>query len=47
MTLRTLVTGATRGPGLAICTRLAGQGHDIIGIARRPDPTFTHALHNV
>lgn len=47
MTPRTLVTGATRGLGLAICTRLADQGHDIVGIARRPDPAFPHPLHIV
>lgn len=47
MTARTLVTGATRGLGLAICMRLADQGHDIVGIARRPDPTFPHPLHIV
>src|SRR3990170_2784161 len=30
----TLVPGATRGIGRAICDRLAAQGHRIVGIAR-------------
>ena len=30
----TLVTGATRGIGRAICEKLAAQGHRIVGIAR-------------
>lgn len=31
-----LVTGASAGIGLAICQALVAQGHDVIGVARRP-----------
>ncbi|SON56150.1 3-oxoacyl-[acyl-carrier-protein] reductase FabG [Hartmannibacter diazotrophicus] len=31
-----IVTGASRGLGLAIAERLAGHGHEILGIARQP-----------
>lgn len=42
---RTLVTGATRGLGRAICDYLAKSGHEIIGVARSPDPSFEHRLY--
>ncbi len=32
----TLVTGASRGLGLALCRQLLSQGHTVIAIARRP-----------
>lgn len=41
---RTLVTGATRGIGRAICERLLNAGGDVVGLARRPDPTFPAPL---
>ena len=31
-----LVTGASRGLGLAICQRLTDAGHDVMGLARTP-----------
>ena len=37
-TLRTvLVTGSSRGIGRAICERLWGQGHTVVGLARHPE----------
>jgi 3-oxoacyl-[acyl-carrier protein] reductase len=33
-----IVTGASRGLGRAICGRLRGQGIDVAGLARQPDP---------
>jgi 3-oxoacyl-[acyl-carrier protein] reductase len=35
-----LVTGASKGIGLALSHRLAGQGHQVVGIARRPIDNF-------
>jgi 3-oxoacyl-[acyl-carrier protein] reductase len=35
-----LVTGATKGIGLAISQRLISQGHQVIGVARKLDSSF-------
>ena len=40
----TLVTGATRGIGRAIVELLVAQGQPVVGLARRPDPTFPAPL---
>ncbi len=39
-----LVTGATKGIGLAISKRLAEAGHAVVGIAREPLPSFPGTL---
>jgi NAD(P)-dependent dehydrogenase (short-subunit alcohol dehydrogenase family) len=39
-----LVTGATKGIGLAISKRLAEAGHVVVGIAREPLPAFPGTL---
>ena len=40
----TLVTGATKGIGRAIADRLLARGERVVGIARRPDPSFQGPL---
>ena len=35
-----IVTGASRGIGLAIATRLAREGYRVIGVARKPSEAF-------
>jgi 3-oxoacyl-[acyl-carrier protein] reductase len=42
-----LVTGASRGIGLAIATRLAREGFCVIGVARKPSEAFTLAAAEV
>ena len=42
-----LVTGATKGIGLAISKRLAEAGHAVVGIAREPLPSFPGTLATV
>jgi 3-oxoacyl-[acyl-carrier protein] reductase len=42
-----LVTGASKGIGLALSTRLAGAGHRVVGIARNHAPGFPGTLVSV
>lgn len=48
MTTRTfLVTGATKGIGRALSQQIADAGHQVIGVARGPDPDFPGTLTSV
>lgn len=48
MTKRTfLVTGATKGIGRALSTRLADAGHHVVGVARGRDPDFPGTLASI
>lgn len=48
MTKRTfLVTGASKGIGRALSTRLAADGHHVVGIARGQDPSFPGTLESI
>ena len=42
-----LVTGASKGIGLALSKRLAAAGHEVVGIAREPLPSFPGTLVSV
>jgi 3-oxoacyl-[acyl-carrier protein] reductase len=42
-----LVTGASKGIGLAVSKRLAAAGHQVVGIAREPLPSFPGTLVSV
>jgi len=45
MTKRTfLVTGASKGIGLALSHRLINAGHDVVGLSRHADPSFPGTL---
>jgi NAD(P)-dependent dehydrogenase (short-subunit alcohol dehydrogenase family) len=39
-----LITGASKGIGRALTDRLTSTGYQVIGIARKPDPTFPGEL---
>ncbi len=45
MKRRFLITGASKGIGLALANRLAGQGHEVIGVARNATDGFPGQLH--
>ena len=47
MKRRFLITGASKGIGLALANRLAQQGHEVIGIARNATDGFPGQLHTL
>lgn len=47
MKRRFLITGASKGIGLALANRLAQQGHEVIGIARNAADGFPGQLHTL
>lgn len=47
MKRRFLITGASKGIGLALANRLAQQGHEVIGIARSSTDGFPGRLHSL
>ncbi|MBN8898343.1 MAG: SDR family NAD(P)-dependent oxidoreductase, partial [Rhodospirillales bacterium] len=44
MTRNFLVTGASKGIGLALSQRLAREGHHVVGLARHAMPGFPCTL---
>lgn len=42
-----LITGASKGIGLALAERLAKKGHDVVGIARNATDGFPGRLHRL
>ncbi|SER55221.1 NAD(P)-dependent dehydrogenase, short-chain alcohol dehydrogenase family [Faunimonas pinastri] len=42
-----LITGASKGIGLALAHMLVERGHEVIGIARGADPGFPGTLHSL
>lgn len=47
MKRRFLITGASKGIGLALANQLAGQGHEVIGVARNATDGFPGRLHQL
>lgn len=47
MTKTFLITGASKGIGLALAQRLAASDHKVIGIARNPVESFPCTLHTL
>jgi NAD(P)-dependent dehydrogenase (short-subunit alcohol dehydrogenase family) len=47
MERRFLITGASKGIGLALANRLAQQGHEVIGVARNATDGFPGRLHSL
>jgi len=47
MKRRFLITGASKGIGLALANRLAQQGHEIVGVARNATDGFRGQLHTL
>ena len=46
MTHNVVVTGGSRGIGLAICRRLAAAGYNVIAVARRPTDELHQAIED-
>ena len=47
MKRRFLITGASKGIGLALANRLAREGHEVVGVARNPRDGFPGRLHTI